>query len=114
MTQALNAATHVQVKYVDTSGKSHEIRAEIGDTLMLVARANMVRGIDGDCGGNAACGTCLTRVDESTQALLPPPGEDELDLIDGLGVSIKEYRLACQISVTPQLNGSTFHVGQPA
>ena len=114
MTQALDATTHVQFTYIDTSGKSHEIRAEIGDTLMLVAKAGMVRGIDGDCGGNAACGTCLTRVDESTQAILPPSGKDELDLIDGLGVSIKEHRLACQISVTPQLNGSTFHVGQPA
>lgn len=114
MTHASNADSHVEITYVDTSGKHFEIRAEVGTTLMLVAKGNLVNGIDGDCGGNAACGTCLTRVDESTLAALPPLGKDELELIDGLGVSIASHRLACQIKVTPQLNGCTFHVGQPA
>jgi ferredoxin, 2Fe-2S len=114
MTQALGETTHVHLTYVETSGKSCEIRAEVGVTLMRVATANLVRGIDGDCGGNAACGTCLTRVDESIRTLLPPPSEDELDLIAGLGVPTSGHRLACQIPVTPQLNGCTFHVGQLA
>lgn len=114
MTHASNAISHVDLTYMDTSGKQHEIRAEVGTTLMLVAKGNLVHGIDGDCGGNAACGTCLTRVDESTLAGLPPPGENELELIDGLGVSIASHRLACQIKVTPQLNRCIFHVGQPA
>jgi 2Fe-2S ferredoxin len=114
MTQVLDAATYLPLTYIDTTGKSYEIRAKAGDTLMLTAKAHSVHGIDGDCGGNAACGTCLTRVDESIRAFLPPSSEDEREIIDSLGVSTNEHRLGCQIRVTPDLSGCTFHVGQPA
>ena len=48
------------------------------------------------------------------RAFLPPPSEDERELIDSLGVSTNEDRLGCQIRVTPDLSGCTLHVGQPA
>jgi ferredoxin len=113
MTQALDETNQIPLTYVDTTGKRYEIHAIAGDNLMLIAKAHSVRGIDGDCGGNAACGTCLTRVDASIRVLLSPTSEDELELIDSMGASTTEHRLGCQIRVTPQLSGCTFYVGQP-
>jgi ferredoxin, 2Fe-2S len=39
-------------------GTPLECQAEIGETLLAVARNYAIRGIEAECGGVLSCGTC--------------------------------------------------------
>jgi ferredoxin, 2Fe-2S len=100
----------VRVRYIDPSGKTHDLKAREGDTLMAVATSNLVPGIGGDCGGNCACGTCLIRLDAFVLKGLPPPDAIERELLDFVGDAAADHRLGCQIKLTPALDGLTVTV----
>ena len=51
------------VTFVSHDGEKDEALLEEGLSLMQIATNNAVPGIDGDCGGEAACGTCHVIVD---------------------------------------------------
>lgn len=51
------------VTFESYDGETHQAPLEEGRSLMHVATENAVPGIDGDCGGEAACGTCHVVVD---------------------------------------------------
>ncbi len=103
----------VQIHYVDVDGKLHELRASVGETLMRVATGNLVRGIDGDCGGNCACGTCLIELEDRIAKQLCEPGKDERELLNFLGRKTPNFRLGCQIALTRDLDGMTAIVSKP-
>ena len=73
---------------------------------MEAAVKNGVPGIDGDCGGAAACATCHIYVDPEWLAKTGPAA-------DGLEKSMLEFaedvnersRLACQITLNDTLDG---------
>lgn len=102
----------IRIKYVDNAGKIYDIDVNEGDTLMTVAKANWVPGIDGDCGGNCACGTCLIRLDPRSLETLEPPSVTERELLDFLGASGPDHRLGCQITLNRDLDGATVTVGE--
>lgn len=96
----------VKVTYVEASGTEHTIDAEKGISLMEAALDNGVPGIDGDCGGQAACATCHVFVDP---AWIGKTGhadpEVEVELLE-LGEGKTEFsRLACQIMLDEELDG---------
>ena len=47
-----------RITYVEHDGTAHGVEVADGVSLMEGALGNGVPGIDGDCGGNAACATC--------------------------------------------------------
>lgn len=51
------------VTFVSHDGEKREAPLQAGQSLMQVATNNAIPGIDGDCGGEAACGTCHVVVD---------------------------------------------------
>ena len=51
------------VTFVAHDGEKHEAGLVEGRSLMQIATDNAVPGIDGDCGGETACGTCHVIVD---------------------------------------------------
>ena len=53
------------VTFMSYDGEQHEAPLEEGSSLMQVATNNAIPGIDADCGGEAACGTCHVVVDPS-------------------------------------------------
>ncbi len=95
-----------KVNYVEASGMVHAVEAEAGISAMEAAVKNGVPGIDGDCGGAAACATCHVYVDDAWIGKTGPAQE-------GLEKSMLEFaedvratsRLACQITLTPALDG---------
>jgi len=103
----------IHIKYIDSTGKSFPVSAYEGDTLMTAATANAIPGIDGDCGGNCACGTCLLHIDARFIDLLTAPGAGELELLSHLGVSHRDHRLGCQITLSKKLDGATVTVADP-
>ena len=54
-----------KITYVTHDGKSHEVEAAVGTTVMENAIKNSVPGIEAECGGACACATCHVYVDEA-------------------------------------------------
>ena len=78
----------------------------MGNSVMLTAVENDVKGIDGECGGCCSCATCLVYVDEAFVDKLPQANPLEREVLTGAAAEIASTsRLSCQISVTPELDG---------
>src|SRR5258705_11539382 len=100
----------VKITFIDTTGKSRTIDAEPGSTVMETAIKNGVPGIEAECGGACACGTCHVYVDEEwrEKAGGPPPKEE--DMLD-FGYDVRpNSRLSCQIKGTDPLDGLRLNV----
>jgi len=95
----------VRVTFVEPSGSTVEIDIESGWKLMQAAVANGVEGIDAECGGSCVCATCHVYVDADRLSQMPPPGDDELELLEEVKAERKpNSRLSCQITVQENLS----------
>jgi 2Fe-2S ferredoxin len=61
------------------------------------------------CGGMALCATCHVQVLDGEENL-PPANDTELDMLDTLPNATSESRLACQIRLSPRMEGSVFRI----
>lgn len=52
-----------QITFIEHNGAAHVVEIAAGQTLMQTAVDNGIPGIDADCGGACACGTCHVIVD---------------------------------------------------
>jgi 2Fe-2S ferredoxin len=95
----------VKITYVEHSGLMHVIEVDLGQTVMEGAIANRVPGIDADCGGNCACGTCHVYVDEDWLGATGERSEAESTMLEFADGVENNSRLSCQIKVTPALDG---------
>lgn len=77
------------------------VDVEPGTSLMRAAVVNGVRGIVGECGGQAMCATCHVYVREPYVDALPDLSEDEDEMLDCAAAPRDERRsrLGCQIVV---------------
>ena len=85
----------------------HEINVPVGWSVMEGAVKNLVPGINGDCGGACACATCQVHIDEAFQPTIPAKTEIEEATLDNALHAGPNSRLACQITVTSELDGLT-------
>ncbi|MFO0998536.1 MAG: ferredoxin family 2Fe-2S iron-sulfur cluster binding protein [Alphaproteobacteria bacterium] len=93
-----------KIIFIEPNGARRELEAPIGKTLMQIGR-DAGLDIEGACDGAIACSTCHIIVDPAWANRLPPPSEDEEDMLDlAYGVT-KTSRLGCQITVTAELDG---------
>jgi len=60
----------IEISFVDADKKQHSLQAKPDMSLMEVAKAKDIRGIDADCCGNTACGTCAFSFGENWSHLL--------------------------------------------
>ena len=94
-----------KITLIEYGGTSHTIDAETGKSLMQNALDNGVPGIDADCGGACACGTCHVFVDPQW---MPVTGETDAMEEAMLGMRpdrAETSRLSCQIEVSEELDG---------
>ncbi|MGZ5195088.1 MAG: 2Fe-2S iron-sulfur cluster-binding protein [Ramlibacter sp.] len=100
----------ITVHFVPSVGAREPVavKCKTGQSLMQVAVAANVRGIEADCGGLMTCGTCHVYVREPYLALLPGRSADESAMLD-FTASPREpnSRLSCQIQLTDALDGLT-------
>ncbi|MGZ5923954.1 MAG: 2Fe-2S iron-sulfur cluster-binding protein [Rhizomicrobium sp.] len=94
-----------KIKYVEHTGKEHEVEVPAGWSVMEGAVKNLIPGIDADCGGACACATCHVFVDEAWLAKLPKKEDMEETMLDFAPDMAANSRLSCQIKVTPELDG---------
>lgn len=93
------------VVFIDPQGSEHPVDAPIGRSLMQIAIDHGVPGILGDCGGSCSCATCHGYVDASFLDRLPPRGETETFMLDGVPDLRVNSRLCCQIRMQADLEG---------
>ena len=95
-----------RITYLAADGTAYPVEAD-GVSLMEAALANAVPGIDGDCGGNAACATCHIYVPEAWRALTGERSEMEAAMLEFADGVEPGSRLGCQIMAGPALDGLT-------
>ena len=95
------------VRFVSADGRHvREVRAAPGERLLDVAQA-AGQPLEGTCEGQMACSTCHVHVAPEDLGRLPPPSEEEEDLLDLAADVGRHSRLACQIWLDEALDGLT-------
>ncbi len=94
-----------KITYIEHNGKSHTLDVENGLSVMEGAIQNNIPGIDADCGGACACATCHVYVDEKWFDKIEEKVSAEQDMLDVAFEPNSFSRLACQISITDELDG---------
>lgn len=92
------------VRFVSADGRrTVEAAGAPGTRLLELAQASD-QPLEGACEGAMACSTCHVIVAEADFAKLPPPGEEEEDMLDFAYGVARTSRLACQIWLTEDLD----------
>jgi ferredoxin, 2Fe-2S len=99
-----------KVTFIAFDGTPHVVDTPAGTTLMSAATDNGVPGIDGDCGGNCACATCHIYVEAPWAACTGTRTEVENDMLNFSAGLRDSSRLACQITMTAELDGIEVHM----
>lgn len=88
----------------DREGREHRLEAIEGWRVMEVIR-DWGMPIKAECGGACSCATCHIYVDPEWLDRLHPPTEEEFDQLDTAFAVETNSRLACQILMTPEMDG---------
>ena len=94
-----------EIIYVEHNGTEHVIDVPLGVSLMQGAINHLVPGIEGDCGGLCACGTCHVYLSEEWQAVCDSADELENGMLEFAFDVADSSRLCCQIDVTEEMAG---------
>lgn len=95
-----------KITFISSNDDARTVDMDIGLSVMEGAVQNLVRGIDGDCGGAAACGTCHVHVDPAWVEKVGGPATDmEQQMLDLSDFKCPTSRLSCQIQATAELDG---------
>ncbi len=88
----------------DHNGNEQQIEGIDGWQLMEAIRDEGLE-IKAECGGACACATCHVYIDEDWKNKIPEKSEEEMDMLD-LAFDVQENsRLACQITITTDMDG---------
>lgn len=94
----------------DTADGPIGIETDEDISVMRIAKAYDVAGIDGDCGGEMVCGTCHVFVDAADFAAFSPPGEMEAMILECVPNPQPNARLSCQLRARDCPDGIRFTV----
>ncbi|HTN95841.1 MAG TPA: 2Fe-2S iron-sulfur cluster-binding protein [Nordella sp.] len=97
----------IRVTFITRDGKALEVAAAEGASLMETAIRHGVPGIEAECGGACSCATCHVYVEEAWRVKLGDPDMMEADMLEMAYEVVPQSRLACQIRMTPALDGLT-------
>jgi 2Fe-2S ferredoxin len=96
-----------QIIFVEHNNNQHVVAIEQGKSLMQHAVDNGVPGIDADCGGGCACGTCHVIVADAWATQLDALSNEEQQMLNMTPEQQQTSRLSCQVTVTDALDGLT-------
>ena len=94
-----------RVTFIEFNGTEHTVDANSGESLMLAAVNNGVPGIDADCGGACACGTCHCFIAEDWSELAGTADPMEESMLSMRPDRTEASRLSCQIQVSDAMEG---------
>jgi len=93
------------ITFIEHNGNQHSVDIEEGKSLMQIAMDNGIPGVDADCGGECACGTCHVIVDNNWIGTTGNVTKDETLMLDMTPEKADTSRLSCQISTSEDMDG---------
>jgi len=99
----------VRVTFVTARDEKIEADAFEGQRLLELGQAAGMP-LEGTCEGQMACSTCHVVVAPDWFGKLPAASDDEEDMLDLAAGVTRTSRLACQITLTTELDGLTVHI----
>jgi 2Fe-2S ferredoxin len=94
-----------KITFIDQSGRSYTVEAEIDQTVMETAIKHNIPGIVAECGGACSCATCHVYIDEAWVEVTGDPSEMEEDMLDFAYDVRATSRLSCQLRVKSAYDG---------
>lgn len=99
------------ITFVQPDGSRRSVPGGSAPTLMHVAIAHDIARLPAECGGQLACATCMVEAAPEWVAAIGAAGEDERDMLeDRFGGAPPGRRLACQVAMSPALDGLVVRV----
>ena len=98
-----------KIVFLERCGVRREVMADVGQTLLEVARHHDI-DIEGACEGNMACATCHLIIEKDWFPLLSKPVADEEDMLDLVYGLTATSRLGCQIKIRTEFDGLTVYL----
>lgn len=74
-------------------------------SVMELAVANTIKGIDGDCGGVCSCATCHVHVAAEDMEKIGQANTEEADMLEFADGANEYSRLSCQIAISDAIDG---------
>ena len=71
-----------KITFIDASGQSRTVEAQVGSTVMETALRNSIPGIEAECGGACACATCHVYVAPEWTEATGKASQMEEDMLD--------------------------------
>ena len=99
-----------KITFVQPDGRQQTVDAEVGFTVMEVAKKNLIDGIEAECGGACACATCHVYVDAGWREKAGKAAAMEEDMLDFAFDVREESRLSCQIKVSDAIDGLVLRI----
>jgi ferredoxin, 2Fe-2S len=96
-----------KIIFIEHNNTTHVIEFKAGSSLMQIAVDNAIPGIDGDCGGECACGTCHIIVADEWFEKIGSFGDGEEQMLSMTPERAKTSRLGCQVKTTEAMDGMT-------
>lgn len=94
-----------QITFITTDKHRIVVDGQAGQSLMELAVAADVPGIDADCGGGCSCATCHVYVAPPWNNAVGEPDAMEQSMLDFQSTRTMHSRLSCQISISEALDG---------
>lgn len=98
-----------KITFIEADGTEKTLDAAANHSLMEIALAHDIKGIEGACGGCMACATCHCYIHPDWQARVEAEDnektDEEADMLDVVFDERPSSRLGCQINVTDALDG---------
>lgn len=91
--------------FIEHDGTEHSAEIEEGRSLMQVALDNGVPGVDADCGGECACGTCHVILEEKWMPKNSELSDTEQQMLEMTPELTGTSRLSCQVKTTEDMDG---------
>lgn len=95
------------ITFIEHDNTEHVVKIEAGSSLMQIAVGNAIPGIDADCGGECACGTCHVIVARDWFDKTGTPGDAEEQMLSMTPERAATSRLSCQVKTTEAMDGMT-------
>lgn len=88
-----------RIRFISADGSQEfVVEAKPGDRLLDLAQAHG-QPLEGTCEGAMACSTCHVHLVGGDIDKLPPPTEEEEDMLDFAAGANRQSRLACQVKL---------------
>ena len=96
-----------KITFIEHNNIEHVVEFDAGSSLMRIAVDNAIPGIDADCGGECACGTCHVIVAHDWFNKTGAAGDAEEQMLSMTPERTKTSRLGCQVRTTDAMDGMT-------